>query len=92
MIIKKIINDCGYEIEKVELHPSSRPDLGQYQYNGVMSLAKKYHQKGRFHSKSGHIKSHFTTQTRARHPTHASTQNGHKSQQPQKPRSYTQRK
>lgn len=43
-IIKNIINECGYELDKVELLPSSRPDLGQYQYNGIMSLAKKYHQ------------------------------------------------
>lgn len=43
-IIKNIVKECGYELDKVELLPSSRPDLGQYQYNGIMSLAKKYHQ------------------------------------------------
>lgn len=41
-LIKKIIKDCGYDIENVELLVSSRPDLGQYQFNGVMGLAKKY--------------------------------------------------
>lgn len=38
--LKKIINKCGYNIEEVNLVTSSRPDLGQYQYNGVMQLAK----------------------------------------------------
>ena len=40
--LKNIINKCGYEVDKVTLVTSSRPDLGQYQYNGVMSLAKVY--------------------------------------------------
>lgn len=40
--LKKIIKECGYDIEKVTLVTSSRPDLGEYQYNGVMSLAKAY--------------------------------------------------
>ena len=38
--LKKIINECGYNVNEVELLVSSRPDLGQYQYNGVMALAK----------------------------------------------------
>ena len=38
--LKEIIKESGYEIEKVALVPSSRPDLGQYQFNGVMELAK----------------------------------------------------
>lgn len=38
--IKNIINVCGYEIDRVNLFVSSRPDLGQYQFNGVMQLAK----------------------------------------------------
>ncbi len=38
--LKKIITDCGYEIDNVGLVTSSRPDLGQYQFNGVMQLAK----------------------------------------------------
>ena len=40
--IKKIIVGCGYEITNCSLLPSARPDLGQYQFNGVMQLAKKY--------------------------------------------------
>ena len=38
--LKKIILECGYSIENVNIVPSSRPDLGQYQFNGVMELAK----------------------------------------------------
>lgn len=38
--LKKIIIECGYEIDNVRLNTSSRPDLGQYQFNGVMQLAK----------------------------------------------------
>ena len=38
--LKEIIKSSGYDIEKVVLVPSSRPDLGQYQFNGVMELAK----------------------------------------------------
>ena len=40
--LKNIIKDCGYYTDKVSLVTSSRPDLGEYQYNGVMSLAKAY--------------------------------------------------
>lgn len=43
--IKKIIVGCGYEITNCSLLPSARPDLGQYQFNGVMQLAKKYQKK-----------------------------------------------
>ena len=39
--LKKIIISCGYEIDDVNLVVSSRPDLGQYQFNGVMQLAKQ---------------------------------------------------
>ena len=38
--LKEIIKNSGYDIEIVKLVPSSRPDLGQYQFNGVMELAK----------------------------------------------------
>jgi arginyl-tRNA synthetase len=40
--IKKIIIECGYNVDNVDLVVSSRPDLGQYQFNGVMQLSKKY--------------------------------------------------
>lgn len=38
----------GYEINDLTLKPSSRKDLGQYQINDAMSLAKKY---GKIHVK-----------------------------------------
>ena len=44
LYLKTIINELGYEVEEVTLVPSSRKDLGEYQYNGVMSLAKKNHE------------------------------------------------
>ena len=40
--LKSVINECGYDTDKVTLVTSSRPDLGEYQYNGVMNLAKTY--------------------------------------------------
>jgi len=41
--IKKSLNDLNYEPEEVIINPSNRPELGDYQYNGIMPLAKKYH-------------------------------------------------
>ncbi|MDO5393242.1 MAG: arginine--tRNA ligase [Mycoplasmatota bacterium] len=48
-IIKNITNDlqelvknAGYEVENLVLQPSGRKDLGQYQINDAMTLAKKY--------------------------------------------------
>ena len=40
--IKIIINELGYEIDDVVLSISNRPDLGEYQINDAMKLAKKY--------------------------------------------------
>lgn len=40
--IKKTINNLGYEIDEVVLSISNRPDLGEYQINDAMRLAKKY--------------------------------------------------
>lgn len=40
--IKNVINEIGYEIENVSLEPSSRRDLGEFQINVCMQLAKKY--------------------------------------------------
>ena len=40
--IKEIINNVGYEIDSVVLSVSNRPDLGEYQINDAMKLAKKY--------------------------------------------------
>ncbi|MCL2312067.1 MAG: arginine--tRNA ligase [Firmicutes bacterium] len=41
-IIKEAILNCGYELDKVELMYTSRPDLGQFQCNDSMKLARKY--------------------------------------------------
>ena len=40
--LTKIINEIGYEIDNVVLSVSNRPDLGEYQLNDAMKLAKKY--------------------------------------------------
>ena len=40
--IKEKIKECGYEVEEVVLNVSSRPEFGDYQYNGVMAMAKTY--------------------------------------------------
>ena len=40
--IKNAIISLGYNTEIVKLNVSSMPDLGDYQFNGVMSLAKEY--------------------------------------------------
>ena len=39
--VENALKEIGYE-QTVMLNVSSRPDLGQYQYNGVMSIAKQY--------------------------------------------------
>ncbi len=41
--IKEAINSLGYDVKTITLNPSNRKDLGDYQYNGAMSLAKTYH-------------------------------------------------
>jgi arginyl-tRNA synthetase len=41
-IIKEVLKELDYE-DEVKLNLSGRPDLGDYQYNGSFSLAKKYH-------------------------------------------------
>lgn len=40
--LKDVFKKCGYEIEEVTLESSSRRDLGEFQINSAMSLAKKY--------------------------------------------------
>ena len=45
--IKELIKEAGYEIENFVLQSSNRPDLGDYQINDSMSLAKIYHQNPR---------------------------------------------
>ena len=39
--VEQALKSCGYE-QSVMLSVSSRPELGQYQYNGAMGLAKQY--------------------------------------------------
>lgn len=41
--LKKSLKDLGYEIDNITINPSNRPDLGDYQLNGIMPLAKIYH-------------------------------------------------
>lgn len=40
--ILEIVNKAGYETDNLILQPSNRKDLGQYQLNDAMTLAKKY--------------------------------------------------
>ena len=38
--IKNVINSLGYNVSDVDLIPSSRKEFGDFQYNGVMAIAK----------------------------------------------------
>lgn len=40
--VTNVIRECGFEIDNVTLEPSSRRDLGEFQINVCMMLAKKY--------------------------------------------------
>ena len=40
--IKSKIKECGYDVEEVVLNISSRPEFGDYQYNGTMAMAKQF--------------------------------------------------
>ena len=40
--LKDILKNCGYELDDVILESSSRRDLGEFQINCSMNLAKKY--------------------------------------------------
>lgn len=40
--LKDVLNNLGYEVENVVLESSSRRDLGEFQINCAMGLAKKY--------------------------------------------------
>lgn len=42
--VKQVLKKHGYEPEKVVLVPSSRAEYGEFQYNGVMQLAKQNHE------------------------------------------------
>ena len=43
----KVINDLGYKIDNVSLVKTTNKNFGDYQYNGVMSLSKEYHENPR---------------------------------------------
>ncbi len=45
--VEQKISKAGYKAEKFTFVPSSRPDLGDYQINDAMSLAKKYEENPR---------------------------------------------
>lgn len=38
--IKQVLNNLGYTDNLILIHLSSRPELGQFQYNGAMQIAK----------------------------------------------------
>ena len=40
--LKDVLKKCGYELDEVVLESSSRRDLGEFQINCAMNLAKKY--------------------------------------------------
>ena len=45
--LQKEIKEAGYEIKNFNLLPSNRKDLGDYQINDAMQLAKTYHKNPR---------------------------------------------
>ena len=45
--IKDILKNAGYEVDRVLLESSNRRDLGEYQINNAMQLAKTYHENPR---------------------------------------------
>lgn len=45
--LKKVITDLGYSVDKVKLESSNMKNLGQFQLNIAMPLAKKYHENPR---------------------------------------------
>ena len=45
--IKERVKDAGYEVEELAITPSNRRDLGEYQLNDAMQLAKTYHENPR---------------------------------------------
>ena len=40
--LKGVMSNIGYDVDEVLLKPSGRPDLGDYQINDAMKLAKEY--------------------------------------------------
>ena len=46
-ILKNDVKKAGYEVDVLALETSNRKDLGEYQLNDAMQLAKKYHDNPR---------------------------------------------
>ena len=40
-ILEEVLKKCDFEADNIALNVSSKPELGQFQYNGAMALAKK---------------------------------------------------
>ena len=45
--IKKHVINAGYNVESLAIEPSNRRDLGEYQLNDAMQLAREYHENPR---------------------------------------------
>ena len=45
--IKEDVKQAGYEVDNLAIEPSNRRDLGEYQLNDAMQLAKTYHENPR---------------------------------------------
>ena len=45
--LKQILKNAGYEVETLSLETSNRRDLGEYQLNDAMQLARTYKQNPR---------------------------------------------
>ena len=45
--LKTILKNAGYEVETLALETSNRRDLGEYQLNDAMQLARTYKQNPR---------------------------------------------
>ena len=45
--IKEVLNKLGYNVDYVKLNVGTMPELGDYQFNGIMPLAKEYHKNPR---------------------------------------------
>ena len=45
--IKQDVKKAGYEVENLAIEPSNRRDLGEYQLNDAMQLARTYHENPR---------------------------------------------
>ena len=58
--IKKIVEKSGYKVDNLLLQPSGRRDLGEFQLNDAMNLAKEYKKSPRI------IAEDIVTRTRKR--------------------------